>query len=114
MYKPLPNYGWSFANCSDTSNWLGPGTYTYQCCVLDGVHTLTCSTGFYSVKDWSGSVLSMLGHQFCEDVVGYKAFVALNITGGYKHTQNIFTGYLISYLTFYLVYLNNEFVFFQN
>ena len=90
MYKPLPHYGWSLAHCTDTNNWVGPGTYTSKCCVVDEVHTLTCSTGFYSLNDWSGSTLSMLGHKFCDDVVGYKAFIPLNITGGNKYTQNEF------------------------
>ena len=90
MYKPMPYYKWSFANCSDTLKWLGSGTYTYQCCVPDGVHILTCSSGFYGQADWSRSALIMLGHQFCEDFVGHKAFIALNTTGGYKYTKNIF------------------------
>ena len=79
MHKHTANYGWSFGNCSHSSKWLGTGTYTDKCCVVGGKHILDCRANHGEI-DWSGSPLIMLGHQFCDDVVGQRLLIAVNVS----------------------------------
>ena len=85
MYKPTSDFEWAFGHCSGSDRWHGPGTYTDKCCISDGWNILTCSIRSYSQRDWSNSILIMLGHQFCDDFVGYKAFIRLNVSGDYEY-----------------------------
>ena len=80
MYKPTSDFGWSFGHCSGSGNWLGSGTYTDKCCDLEGWQVLTCSTHSHGQRDWSRTVLIMLGHQFCDDFVDHIAFISLNVS----------------------------------
>ena len=41
---------------------------------------LTCKTS-RNYNDWSKVTLMIMGHRFCEDVVGYEINIALNISG---------------------------------
>ena len=81
MYKPTSDFGWSLGHCSSSGIWLEAGTYTEKCCISEEVHILSCINTGPERHDWSSSILIMLGHQFCDDVVGHKAFIRLNISG---------------------------------
>ena len=83
MYKSTSDFGWSFGNCSGSDKWLGSGTYTDKCCTSDVLHILSCSTSSHDQRDWSSTVLTMLGHQFCDDFAGHNAFISLNVSGTY-------------------------------
>ena len=78
MYKPTPDFGWSFGNCSDSHKWVGSGVYTDMCCISEGWHILTCRTSSHGQHDWSNTILMMLGHQFCDDFAGHNAYIPLN------------------------------------
>ena len=71
---------WSLGNCSSSHKWMGPGTYTEKCCLSGGTHVLMCKTG-RTKNDWSGTVVTVMGHRFCEDFVGYETAIAINISG---------------------------------
>ena len=86
MYMPRSDLGWSLGYCSSFGKWLGSGTYTDKCCISGDLHILTCNTSSHSLRDWSNSVLNILGHQFCDDFVGHNAFIALNISGDFTCT----------------------------
>ena len=86
MYKSTSDFGWSLGNCSGSDKWLGSGTYTDKCCISDGLHILSCSTSSHDQRDWSNTVLTMLGHQFCDDFAGQNAFIPLNVSGSYPKT----------------------------
>ena len=81
IYKPTPEYEWSFGPCISSAKWLGSGTYTDKCCISSGQHILRCSTRSWGRSDWSNSVVMILGHYFCDDFVGYTAIIGLNISG---------------------------------
>ena len=85
MYKQTSDYGWTFGKCSGSKKWLGSGTYTDKCCTSKGSYILSCSTKSHVQRDWSNSILMMLGHQFCDDFVGHMAFIRLNISGDQKY-----------------------------
>ena len=87
MYKPTPDYEWSFAHCSNSLRWMGAGIYTDQCCISDGVHILTCKASTHGQRDWSRSILMMFGHTFCDDAVGQHAFITLNMSGAYVYKE---------------------------
>ena len=84
MYKPTSDFEWTFGHCSGSDIWLGSGVYTDKCCLSEGWHILTCSIRSYLQHDWSNSILIMLGHQFCDDFNGFKAFIRLNVSGDYE------------------------------
>ena len=86
MYKSTSDFGWSLGNCSGSDKWLGSGTYTDKCCISDELQVLTCSTRSRGRRDWSNSILMMLGHQFCDDFVGHTAFIEINVTGSLIYT----------------------------
>ena len=69
--------------------WLGRGTYIEKCCVTDTNIALTCSTASKD-GDWSNTVLMMLGHQFCDDLVGRKGVVKINVSGIYIQSSTIY------------------------
>ena len=81
MYRSTSDFHWSLGHCSGSGKWLGSGTYINECCNLEGLHTLTCSTSAHGQRDWSNTVLTMLGHQFCDDFVDHIAYIPLNISG---------------------------------
>ena len=82
MYKSAPEYGWSFGNCSSSHTWIGFGLYTEKCCIQDKKNVLTCSTA--NIKgDWSNTILMMLGHGFCNDVVDQSARLTIDTSGIY-------------------------------
>ena len=82
MYKSAPEYGWSFGSCSSSHTWIGFGLYTEKCCIQDKKNVLTCSTA--NIKgDWSNTILMMLGHGFCNDVVDQSARLTIDTSGIY-------------------------------
>ena len=82
MYKSAPEYGWSFGNCSSSHTWIGLGLYTEKCCIQDKKNVLTCSTA--NIKgDLSNTILMMLGHGFCNDVVDQSARLTIDTSGIY-------------------------------
>ena len=82
MYKPAPEYGWSFGHCTSSHAWIGFGLYTEKCCIQDQKNVLACSTD--NIKsDWSNTILMMLGHQFCDDVVDHSARLTIDTSGKY-------------------------------
>ena len=78
--RSTSEYSWLLGHCSISHKWLGPGSYTEKCCISEGVHILTCSTK-RSTNDWSLNGLTILGHRFCDDFVGYETAMAINISG---------------------------------
>ena len=80
MYKSAPEYGWSFGNCSSSHSWIGFGVYTEMCCIQDKKNVLTCNTA--NIKgDWSKTILMMLGHRFCDDVVDHSGRLTIDTSG---------------------------------
>ena len=79
FYKRSREYHWSFGHCLSSLNWLGIGTYHEKCCVLDEINMLTCSTTAKG-GDWSSTMLTMFGHRFCDDLVGKKGMIRINIS----------------------------------
>ena len=84
---------WKLGNCSSSLGFVKPGIYIEKCCVSPGDHILTCDN--HEGTDWSRNVLTIKGHQFCNDYVGYTAMIRLNIEGTvksrytYKHNKSI-------------------------
>ena len=85
MHKPTPDFEWSFGKCTSSHKWLGSGTYTDKCCIELGIHILSCNTRTSSQRDWSSTALTMLGHQFCDDLAGYNSFISLNVSGTHTY-----------------------------
>ena len=75
-----PENKWSFSHCSSPHKWMGGGMYIQKCCLSGGAHILTCKTSRHNY-DWSSYAVTILGHRFCEDFVGYEDAVAINISG---------------------------------
>ena len=94
MYKYDTLYKWSIGNCFSSHKFSSPAIYTEKCCLPKGKHILECITDRVE-NDWSNTALTMLGHQFCDDHVGHKAMISLNITGAFQihyiNTINIST-----------------------
>ena len=80
MYKHAPEYGWSIGHCSSSQEWKGPGIYSEKCCFADKKYILSCITTNKN-GDWSSTVLMMLGHRFCNDVVDHNASLTIDISG---------------------------------
>ena len=96
MYKSAPEYGWSFGNCSSSHSWIGFGVYTEMCCIQDKKNVLTCNTA--NIKgDWSKTILMMLGHRFCDDVVDHSGRLTID-TSGICIMHKI---YVVLYITLY-------------
>ena len=51
-----------------------------------GVYILSCNN--HNDDDWSRSALTLQGHEFCNDYVGNKAMITLNITGIISSNDN--------------------------
>ena len=80
FYTRSPEYNWSFGHCMSPHTWLGAGTYTEKCCDFDSISILTCNTTSKE-GDWSNNVLMMFGHRFCDDLVGQKGIITVNVSG---------------------------------
>ena len=80
MYKPTPEYGWSFGHCSSSHTWIGLGLYTQKCCIQGEINVLACSADNIQ-GDWSNTILMMLGHRFCDDVVDHSARLTIDNSG---------------------------------
>ena len=80
MYKPAPEYGWSFGHCSSSHTWIGLGLYTQTCCIQGEINVLACSADNIQ-GDWSNTILMMLGHRFCDDVVDHSAILTIDNSG---------------------------------
>ena len=81
MYKPTREFGWSLGKCFGSRQWLGSGTYTDKCCILEEMQILSCNITSHNHRDWSSTTLTMLGHHFCDDFAGHNAFISINVTG---------------------------------
>ena len=75
-------YRWSFGNCTALQEYRGNGTYTEKCCIEAGKDILICKGD--TRNGWIGSFVSINGHTFCDDFVGYKGMRALEISGIHK------------------------------
>ena len=78
LRKVRDTASWELGSCSLSLEYVTPGVYIEKCCVTPGEHILTCNN---HEDDWSRSVLILRGHHFCNDYVGYKAMIRLNISG---------------------------------
>ena len=83
MYKSKALYNWAIDKCFSSHKWFAPAIYTEKCCLPKGEHILECTT-VRAVNDWSNTALTMLGNRFCDDHVGHKAMISLNITGAFQ------------------------------
>ena len=72
-------YDWSFGSCSNSHEFLVPGTYIEKCCQRPGRYTLTCKSS--SKAGWKGNHVMVQGHKHCDDIVGYEAMRTLEVTG---------------------------------
>ena len=70
---------WEFGSCSSSPEFSTAGIYIDKCCISPGEHILTCKKT--DGHDWSRSVLTLKGHQFCNDYVGSKTMITLNLEG---------------------------------
>ena len=75
--KMSDNSNWAIGTCYSSLQYQNPGIYIERCCVLPGDHILTCIQP--DNDDWSQGVLTLLGHEFCNDYVGNIAMIQLNI-----------------------------------
>ena len=104
--RSTPENTWSLGHCFQSQKWTGPGTYIERCCLSKGIHTLTCKTNQEN-NDWSSNVVVVMGHQFCEDFVGYEAVFSINISGVFINGK--IWGYMYVYIicTLYIVIHNS-------
>ena len=84
MYKSAPEYKWSLGHCLSRHKYIGPGTYTEKCCTSEKKITLTCSTNTEQ-EDWSMHTVMLRGHQFCDDLVGRKGMIEIDLAGIRTH-----------------------------
>ena len=73
---------WSFGNCFSSQEYAGIGFYTERCCILPQPHILSCMSA--ERNGWGRSFISIYGHHFCDDHVGYKAMRQIDLSGMYK------------------------------
>ena len=76
--------GWSIGSCSNAVKYqlrrqLDHVTYTERCCLEPGQYTITCFNK--RPEGWNGGSLELLGHQYCNDFVGFKAMRHLEVSG---------------------------------
>ena len=83
------NTRWTIGDCSSSLEYSYPGVYTENCCVSPVDIILTCANP--DNDDWSRNVLTLLGHEFCNDYVGNHAMIRLNIKGKIndRYTRNL-------------------------
>ena len=77
-----PPVRWSLGACSslNSSEYQFPALYIHRCCLQPGRHLLSC----YSdppAHGWTNAHLTIDGHRFCDDFVGFTSFQILEITG---------------------------------
>ena len=82
LRKISKSSSWAFGSCSSSLEYSSSGIYIEKCCISPGDHILTCNN--HEGTDWSRNVLTIKGHQLCNDYVGYTAMIRLNIEGTVK------------------------------
>ena len=73
------SYTWQFGRCHASHQNFGNGRYTDRCCIPNGDHIFSCTNN--QGNGWHNAVVKIGRHQFCDDVVGYKKLIKLNIPG---------------------------------
>ena len=84
MSKSAPEYEWSLGHCVSRHKYIGPGKYTEQCCTSEKKSTLTCNTNTEQ-EDWSMHTVMLREHRFCDDLVGRKGMIGIDLSGIRTH-----------------------------
>ena len=79
LRKVSNSSSWALGSCYSSVQYSEPGVYVEKCCISSGLHVLTCNND--DDDDWSRSPLILQGHEFCNDYVGNKAMIHINLTG---------------------------------
>ena len=80
LYAQRGSYNWQFGPCHSSHQFSGSGTYTEKCCAPNGDYIFSCKDT--KGDGWDNSFVTIGGHQFCDDIVGYEKLLAINISGG--------------------------------
>ena len=56
---------WAFGKCKSTRRYGTRRTYTMNCCLLQGEHTLTCKDSYGD--GWHGGYVEIEGKKYCKD-----------------------------------------------
>ena len=70
---------WTFGKCKSSQRYDSRRTYTMQCCVLKGEHTLTCKDSYGD--GWHGGYVEIEEKQYCKD-----------FSTGHDKTENVRIG----------------------
>ena len=88
----MNGYTWELGQCYTTDQYSIAGTYTEKCCVPSGNHVLSCHSA--QNNGWVNAFVGIDGHMFCDDMIGYDKFVAIDIPGTNSNIHS-FTPYNI-------------------
>ena len=56
---------WTFGKCKSSQRYDSRRTYTTNCCLPKGEHTLTCKDSYGD--GWHGGYMEIEGKQYCND-----------------------------------------------
>ena len=74
---------WSFGPCSSgnqDTKYYENGLYTERCCLMAGVHILSCHSSDGSLG-WNYVQININGHIYCDDFISYKAMRKITVHG---------------------------------
>ena len=73
---------WSLGACSslNSSEYQFPALYIHRCCLQPGRHILSCYNDPPG-HGWKNAYLTIDGHRFCDNFVGFTSYQTLEITG---------------------------------
>ena len=77
------NLRWSLGPCSSGNSdfkYKLHGHSIERCCLVPGIHTLTCYTSDQSLG-WKDAKIEIQGHSYCDDFIDFKAFRKIEIAG---------------------------------
>ena len=89
LHTVATSYTWELGHCYGTQKYtLSTNIYIEKCCVANGYHLLSCENNLNS--GWSDSFLKIGEHTFCDDIIGKKKFILVNVPGRYSfiHTYS--------------------------
>ena len=75
---------WNLGDCSSVkgSDYHFKALYIQRCCLQPGIQLLSCYSDPPAVG-WKGAYITIDGHRYCDNFVGYTFLQNLNITGTY-------------------------------
>ena len=78
---------WKLGPCFKSREHTNEKVYNQKgCCIKPGDYTLTCYNT-QSPYGWKNGKITINGHDYCDDFIGYKALRRVTIKGRYQYVS---------------------------